>query len=206
MDKIDFPGLEKYARGIGSDGVWRSPRFANYKIAEKCIDGLATKYSTALVNCGELRAFIPGCFDASLRDNKDIQFLIQHDAANCIGSTRTNLTIVDDGEVGLAFRLRVPNTMPGQIAARMVENGNRAGMSIGYSILEDEVHCLAGHQVRLITRATLSELSLVRAGAVRRAFATVVDGARTPAPRAGNMSVDWKFANCIHKLNLANAA
>jgi len=152
---------------------------------------------------GELRAFVPGCFADSLRSGKTIQFRLQHEAANVVATTRDNLTIVDDPKVGLTFRLRVPGTMIGQIVASMVQKESRTNMSIGYSILDDVVRNIAGHQVRLITEADLLELSLVKEGAIRRAFAMIVDGARTAPPRPGSMSLDFKLSSIAHNLNLA---
>jgi|GEM_PF-6315550 len=203
MDKIDFPGLAEYTRSIGEDGISRSRHCTKLTYKLKCMDGLATKYDKIVVVDGEKRAFVPGCFEMSLRSNRPIQFLVQHNAPNLVATSRDNLSVIDDPKVGLTFRLRVPNTMVGQIAARMVEAGSRTAMSIGYSIEDDEVHDIAGHRVRLITRADLKEISLVKAGAIRHAFAMIVDGARTPAPRAGAMSMDFKLASINHQLQLA---
>jgi phage head maturation protease len=48
-------------------------------------------------------------------------------------------------------------------------------MSVGYRIEADEWKTIAGERVRIITYGSLIEISLVKRGAVRQAFASVVD-------------------------------
>jgi HK97 family phage prohead protease len=98
--------------------------------------------------------------------------LVDYDESRLIATAADRLELLGDDK-GLAFRLRL---RPGDNdLIRLVKSGERDGMSVGYRIEADEWKTIAGERVRIITYGSLIEISLVKRGAVRQAFASVVD-------------------------------
>jgi HK97 family phage prohead protease len=98
--------------------------------------------------------------------------LVDYDESRLIATAADRLELLGD-EKGLAFRLRL---RPGDNdLIRLVKSGERDGMSVGYRIEADEWKTIAGERVRIITYGSLIEISLVKRGAVRQAFASVAD-------------------------------
>jgi HK97 family phage prohead protease len=98
-------------------------------IETPAIQGYVVRWHKVFMQPEGLCAFLPGAFDADLRRNKRITALTEHNAANEIGSTDTNLIFHSD-EHGVGFRLFVRKGQ-GEIAAAMVRAGDRVGMSAG---------------------------------------------------------------------------
>jgi hypothetical protein len=86
--------------------------------------------------------------------------------------------------------------------ARMCEIGNREAMSICCDLLEERTKTIAGHDVRVVSRARLREISLVKNGAAgENAFAMLVDTTATPKPVAGSRSKKFHDYNAMYKLS-----
>src|SRR4051794_35932470 len=173
---------------------------AHQRMKTPVIEGYACIYNKAHINGGngKIEAFVPGCFEDSLRSTQPIEFQLQHDNANVVGSTRDHLTLVDRPE-GLAFRMRLPKTMIGYVAGRMVDNNQKGDMSVGYRVLQDAYHDIAGHRVRLITAANLLEISLVKRGAEAHAFAYLADGDVHEPPTKERLSGRFQLIHSLHR-------
>lgn len=152
--------------------------FANHEQSEydkPALRGLACTYSTVFEIEGRLHALMPGCFTDSLRDDvADIQ--IDHIKGTVVGDTRSGLRFVDTGD-GLAFEFLVPKGEAGSAMASMVACDGRTDISVGVDAIASEVKNIRGHDVQLVTKAKLREISICRSGAVKEASVRICDAA-----------------------------
>lgn len=75
-----------------------------------------------------------GAFNASLSDGRNIVALYDHDRRSLLGSTRSGTLELREDDDGLAFDLRLPGTSIGRDLAVLVERGDVAGCSFGFTV------------------------------------------------------------------------
>ncbi|RUW17379.1 HK97 family phage prohead protease [Mesorhizobium sp. M4B.F.Ca.ET.013.02.1.1] len=137
------------------------------------IGGYATKWWNLHVFGSTIDAFARTCFDQSIVFGKDVKFLVNHDWKKEVGGTSNGLELMADPD-GLAFRYPLPDTDLGREALSMIRSGGgQAGMSVGYKVLEQKSVEIDRQKVRVLTRCDLSEISIVKVGAVPGAFTQV---------------------------------
>src|SRR5438046_2024407 len=112
---IEATNLAK-VKGFGDVYCARNFIAAHDRMAEPALDGFATLYLKPHVYQGRIEVMYPGCFSNTLKSASPVAFLIEHNRPNVVATTSDNLTLVDRDD-GLAFRLRVPKTLQGVVAA-----------------------------------------------------------------------------------------
>jgi HK97 family phage prohead protease len=135
---------------------------------------------------GHLAYFLPGSIRYPMLDTEK-ELLFDHDASlGIISTTRKGLVLHADDH-GLAMRLHIPDTSLGRKAVDTVRSGERTALSVGVLMQDPEYRDVDGVKVRMVRRATLQEISLVRRGACRPAFCMLVD-----ADTCGSIEQDAK--------------
>ncbi|MEP7241744.1 MAG: HK97 family phage prohead protease [Devosia sp.] len=134
------------------------------------LTGYATRYNRPHLFKGGIEVFAPGVFAKSLVDDSTIRFLNNHDEARCIATTRGAGLELKSDEVGLSFRLDLPDTDEAASLLEEIELGEKSEMSVGYDAVEYQTKAVDGQSYRLITAARLFEISAVRKGAVPTTF------------------------------------
>lgn len=141
--------------------------------------GYATRYLKPHAFKGQLDAFRPGCFDESLAAKSVIRFTEDHNET--IATTEDGLELCSDS-TGLAFLLSLPNTLAGARALDLVRSSRKRAMSVGYKVLDVEFKMIGGERFRLIQKADLRDIAIVRIGAVEESFVEEVKGRRLIYP------------------------
>jgi hypothetical protein len=77
--------------------------------------------------------------------------------------------------VGVAFRLPLTNKRYAETIREMVETGEQASISIGFTSLKTRNEVLFGHPVKIVEEAEIREVSLVPRGACKQAVARIID-------------------------------
>jgi phage head maturation protease len=119
-----------------------------------------------------------------------------------IASPSTGLEL-EDSALGLLFRLPMHRAKNAAIVARMVDVGNRACASVCYEVADERTEEIGGHQVRVIGRANLREISLVKRGAIEQAFAFLSDSVNNPTVRGLERSTIFALDKLTHTLKRA---
>ncbi|MER9533280.1 HK97 family phage prohead protease [Mesorhizobium sp. M0309] len=144
------------------------------------VRGYATTYGSVFTHKGVLTALLQGCFSASLARRDEVKFQLEHEDHSVFGSTHSGLAFID-GPEGLAFEFPIPKTQHGAILLSMVASGDRPDISVSADILESTTREFQGHEVRVVTKATLREISACRDGAISESHVRLVDLAEVPS-------------------------
>ncbi|HEY8577595.1 MAG TPA: HK97 family phage prohead protease [Devosia sp.] len=104
------------------------------------LSGYAAKFGKETTIAGEFRERLaPGCFDRTLRENKDIFALLYHDYSHVLGRTSSGTLQLRVDDVGLWFSLQPnPETPDGQAAVGHVRRRDVAGCSFGFRVKAEE--------------------------------------------------------------------
>lgn len=164
------------------------------------VDVVALRYRSCFKYQGDWYAFLPGCFDDSLEDG--VGLWIDHQEATCQATTKSGLNIVSDDD-SLRLSIDLDKVRQPTVVSGILRSESRSAASIGCTILASEDHIIDGLDVRIVSRARLNEVSLVRQGSHQHAFATLVDNNSTPPPRTNEMSATLQGAAALHKIKLA---
>ena len=168
----------------------------------RLIEGYATRYNKVHPFGDYLDVFRPGVFARSLLKNTNIRFLEDHDEGKLLATTADGSLKLTSDAKGLSFQARIPNATEAQVRAiKSIEVNGKACMSVGYRVISSEMHRMEGVDVRLINDASLSEISLVKAGAVKEAFAYLVksDG-RSTFDDGGNLETEKAYSDLMGSL------
>jgi HK97 family phage prohead protease len=129
---------------------------------------------------GKLYAFMPGCFKDTLASGREVKVQISHIPGTIVGSTKSGLSLIDTPD-GLAFEFATPKTQLGAMLVSMVACGSQPDVSVGeVDVLESITRTFSGREVKMITKATLGEISICRDGAVPQSHVRLVDLDETP--------------------------
>jgi HK97 family phage prohead protease len=134
--------------------------------------GYACRYSEPLIHDGKIKVLQPGALDKSLRAGHPIRFQLDHDDNYVVGTTLDGLELLSD-DYGLAFRFLIPGTAKGLHVRSLAQRKERTGVSIGYNAAKSVTRNVDGTPVDFIYEANLNEISLVRLGAIKRAYAVL---------------------------------
>jgi HK97 family phage prohead protease len=80
---------------------------------------------------GRSMIFKSGAFDNYLSRRPSIEFWLDHDETKSVGSTIGGDLELHSDNVGLAFRLRLPDTNLGRMVRYLAERREYTGMSVG---------------------------------------------------------------------------
>ncbi|MDF0581262.1 HK97 family phage prohead protease [Bradyrhizobium yuanmingense] len=175
------------------------------------VGGYATFFKKPHPYKGGVDVFMPGCFAKTLIQKSDVRLLCDHNEYKLLAVTGEGLNIWAD-DVGLSFKVLLPDNEEGRQAYADVKSGAKSGVSVGYHLVDTEMKTIEGHDVRLIHSARLGEISLVKKGAVKEAFAVCLDDDdRLDRPyaltksQAGFESAAVRFRETLHELQKAVA-
>lgn len=111
-------------------------RAAALQIEGRKLFGYAAKFNDP-TRIGDFTEVIaPGAFARSLRENADIIALVDHDATKVLGRTKTRTLRLFEDDKGLRFELDLPDTSTARDVLALVERGDIAGMSFGFTVSE----------------------------------------------------------------------
>jgi hypothetical protein len=178
-------------------GGFRNAIYNNVK--NRALDGQALKFNVPIPYNDTLIMFEPDAFGDI--DQHTVAFCIDHLSSSEVATTNNGLLLIVD-EDAIQFRLDLEQAKNGYVIAHMCEIGNREATSIGFEILDERTRTIAGHSVRVISRARLVEVSLCKNGAAGvDAFAYLVDTTATPRPVAGVRSKKFQAYNAMYKVS-----
>lgn len=100
-----------------------------------------------------------GAFAGTLRANRDILALVDHDPGRVLARTKSGTLRLSEDSKGLAFSLDVPDTSAGRDVLALAERGDLGGMSFGFTAVDDHQ---AGDR-RELRAVELHEISIVQA-------------------------------------------
>jgi hypothetical protein len=170
-------------------------------VKNRALDGQAIKYNTPFPfpKKSRLVMFKPGSFGDLTQQT--VSLCIDHELSNEIATTDDGLFLIDDDD-SLQFRLDLERATNGYAVAHMCEHGYREAMSVHCDILESHSKTIAGHEVQVVSRARLKEISLCRNGAAGDdAFAMFVDTTVTTKPTAGSRSAKFHAYNAMYRVS-----
>jgi HK97 family phage prohead protease len=102
---------------------------------------------------GHYESIAPGAFDESLKQDRDVKALWNHDPTKVLGSTRAGTLRLAADPAGLSFEVDLPGTSYAADLRHLVERRDVASMSFGFLEGEDEWSVAPdGRQLRTHTR------------------------------------------------------
>lgn len=158
----------------------------------RTIEGYAAVFNSPTVIAESfVEQIAPGAFDGVLGD--DVRVLFNHDPSLLLGRTRSGTATVEVDEVGLRYRVMLPETTLGADVHTLTQRGDLDGSSFAFTIAEDE--WAAGEDgtlpTRTITRlATLNDVSPV----TTPAYESTTAEARAAAAHATGPDTDTATA------------
>ncbi|HWA00389.1 MAG TPA: HK97 family phage prohead protease [Caulobacterales bacterium] len=103
----------------------------------------------------------PGAFAASLRENRDVLALADHDPRSVLARTKSGTLRLSEDSRGLAFDLDVPDTSVGRDMLALAERGDIGGASFGFTVAKDGERWQGNR--RELRAVNLAEISVVSA-------------------------------------------
>ena len=98
------------------------------------LTGYAAKFDSPSLDLGGFTETIrKGAFSRSLKE-RDVFAFANHSSDNVLGRTQSGTLQLSEDNVGLRFRLDVPDTATGNDLATLVGRGDLSGMSFGFGI------------------------------------------------------------------------
>jgi Escherichia/Staphylococcus phage prohead protease len=102
----------------------------------------------------------PGCFTKSLRENKSIKCLFNHDSSSVLGSTANGTLELSDTADGLRFVATPPDTQYAKDAITVIKRGDVSGCSFMFDVLQDQWAMDDDEtRIRTVTEAKIYEVS-----------------------------------------------
>ena len=105
--------------------------------------------------------FERGAFLEYLDDrNQNTKFLVDHETGKILARTDKGTLEIKEDEIGLYYRLEIPNTTLGRDYYEDVKNGNKDGVSVGFRVsVEEWDESDPENIVRTVRKAELLEIS-----------------------------------------------
>jgi HK97 family phage prohead protease len=124
------------------------------------LEGYAATFGTeARIGSGFTEALKSHAFANSLRSERDILALVDHDATKVLARTRSKTLRLSEDSRGLAFDLDVPQTSYGRDILALAERGDVGGASFGFSVRKNGEQWSGSK--RTLTDIDLHEISIV---------------------------------------------
>jgi HK97 family phage prohead protease len=209
VQQIIIPGLARYAQRqrqycVKAGYLKDEPDEGDYDDDDphQVLAGSAVRYNTAFELKGSIFAFEPGAFAACLASGRTVDLRLDHDESVCIADTGRGLEFFES-KSDLLFRFDMDRMASPEPICKMVDSRERACASVGFQIVSERNEICAGHTVRIIEAANLVELSLVREGAISRAFAFMTDSVSCPSIRAMDKTDTYAIASAVHRIKRA---
>jgi HK97 family phage prohead protease len=206
IDAADLPFINRMqariARAFGFD---RPPRAREPDDEESslCVEGLAIVLDEPIATkTGDVIVFESTAFDAYLAKAPSTPFWLNHDASKVVGSTGLEIAKIEDG---LVFRMPLNNSHYEATIRRMVESKEQAAISIGVTRNKERTEKIGKHDVVFVERATIDEVSLVKAGACEVAFARLVDSKYAPSLKDSAESKPFAIEQGMHNIKVQHS-
>ncbi len=138
-------------------------------MTEVVLQGIACRFGEIIDDGTKLIFLPPGCMTLS----DEVKLLIDHRGKG-LASTADALEI-HIGEKSLAFRYSIPESWTEQFKDIADDVNTYLPVSCGFAITKSELMTIDGAQIKVVTEATLNELSLIsETPAVKSTYARVV--------------------------------
>lgn len=122
--------------------------------------GYAATFNNEADIGGRFRETIaPGAFSQSIRSDKDVLALVDHDPGKVLARTRSGSLQLSEDDRGLAFDIQLPDTQAGNDVLALAERGDLGGMSFGFTAVDE----MRDGDLRELRAVTLHEISVVLA-------------------------------------------
>lgn len=204
MDRIEIdPGILGRSEALLArhrNGGMRAAMYAE-TTKDHVIEGQALAFDKPMPINGVLHYFKAGAFAAAFDpEGPPVGFWVDHNKASEVATTDDAFAVVID-DIGIQIRLDVAKAKNGKLLAHLCRSGNREDLSVGADLIDFEDRVIEGQDVRIVHKARLTEVSLVKSGAAGdEGFAAVVDSSVTPKPVAGKRSATFKATYTLHKV------
>jgi HK97 family phage prohead protease len=177
----------------------------------KVLQGVPFKFNTLFFH-GDKWKYIPdGAFDESLKSNRVVRMLLEHDDALEFGDSKSNLILHAD-TYGIAFRCHLRDDPISLQVRALADSKAFTECSIGFSYAASntETRAVSMTDVLFIYKATLHEISFLKAGACPETNAGIEDvnnlGPLFLDCKSLRLVSDNKFTEVMRRLrNLDNA-
>ena len=171
----------------------------------KVLQGYGFKFDTHIFTRGKWNYISPGSFDESLKSSSVVRMLLEHDDALCFGDSKSNL-ILEADQYGVAFRCHLRKDDISKHLTALAQSKAFLDCSIAfeYRASDATVRTISKTEVTFITKATLQEVSYLRAGACPETSAVLEDADKCDLLladcKAGRLVWDNKFAHVMRTL------
>jgi HK97 family phage prohead protease len=126
------------------------------------LEGYAATFGTeARIGSGFTEVLDPHAFADTLRSERDILALVDHDPTRVLARTRSKTLRLSEDSRGLMFDLDIPPTSYGADVLALAERGDLGGMSFGFTVLKNGEQWQSNK--RTLTAVQLHEVSVVSA-------------------------------------------
>ena len=142
------------------------------------LEGYAAKFGIEARVANFTEIILPGAFADTLRGERDILALVDHDPKTLLARTKSGTLELREDDQGLAFGITVPDTQAGRDVLTLAERGDLGGMSFGFTAAANGERW-SGRR-RELRAVDLHEISVVSAWP---AYAGTEVNARSRTPR-----------------------
>lgn len=126
------------------------------------IAGYAAVFDSLSEDLGGFREVIaPGAFDRALKEGHDVRALVNHDANQILGRTKSGTLKLSVDKTGLRADIQPPDTQIARDALTSLRRGDLDGMSFAFRTLTDEWRTQDGQEVRSLLDLELVDVSVV---------------------------------------------
>jgi HK97 family phage prohead protease len=165
-----------------------------------CIEGWAVLFNEPIaLQSGEIVVFERHCFDSHLA-TRNTDFRLAHDPDQVVGSTNSGLELYAT-DAGLAYRMPLTNKRYASTIKRKVESNSQSAISVGITRSTERTETIGKHKVVFISKAELTESSLVAEGCCEQAFAYLIDADDAPPLKDSINSASFKLESTAHNLH-----
>jgi HK97 family phage prohead protease len=177
----------------------------------KVLQGYSFRFNELFWHDDKWKYILDGAFDDSLKSNRVVRMLLEHNDALNFGDSKSNL-IVHADDYGIAFRCHLRNDEISSHVRALAESKVFLDCSIGftYAASDTTTRTIRTTEVLFLTKCTLHEISFLKAGACPQTSAMLADmkncGPLFVDCKQSRLVSDNKFAHVIRQLrNLDNA-
>jgi HK97 family phage prohead protease len=129
------------------------------------IEGYAAVFNSLSQDLGGFREKIaPGAFARTIKNNKDIVSLFNHDPGVVLGRTGNGTLTLREDKTGLYMEVTPPNTAAARDVVEVIRRGDVTGQSFQFVTVRDSWEGLDSNEADTVR--TLEEVRLMEAGPV----------------------------------------
>ena len=182
--------------------VW-TPKFEVREAegGKRTIVGLVVPYEHLSEDMGGwFERFKRGAFSESLTRGDEIVALVGHDMAKILGRRSAETARFTDSDAGVTAEIDLPDTSYANDALASIKRGDLKGMSVGFYQAETEWLDTPDGMIRIVTRATIFDASVVAWPAYPDTSVAVRSRPVKPEPKAVNVDHRDRSRNALARL------